>query len=424
VAGYTGSRYLISGSYVVENNEIKITYRFEEYDNNTLSTLIGDVEISGLKEDVQMLCSDIILDVIGKTGIVLPSESVVKINLTRSNLALMWASRCVGLAITGKAIGFASAAIENDPEFVLAYKLLGDAYRFEKSYESAKSSYEMALTLNPENSSIYIVNGINYFMLGKEKIENLIFVDSTLVSKLKETEELLSTYDFMRDDENFTTALNELISTVQSTYFTTGIISEPELPFAIDTFLGIIVNDEYLSGVVSSLMDLKGEIENSNNRNKDKIPTPDEFTLAIEQYKKALEINPSDVNALIRLAKIYEETGRRGDAIDIIKKVLEINDRQADVYNMLGNDLWYYAVETKSPQWKTYFNDAISAYTKSLEIQPTKAMTHYNIASLYLKLENASKAIEHFERYLELDPDSPYANDVRKTIENLRAGKY
>jgi DNA-binding SARP family transcriptional activator len=48
---------------------------------------------------------------------------------------------------------------------------------------------------------------------------------------------------------------------------------------------------------------------------------------------------------------------------------------------------------------------------------------HYNIASLYLKLSQFEQSIAHFQRYLELEPNTDKYNDIMKTIENMKSGK-
>lgn len=424
IAKYIGAKYVVSGSYVVEENDIKITYSIDEHDGEMISNIVGDVEIAGPKEDVQKYCSELATDLIDRTGVELPSGAVIKDEITDNNLALMWASRCCGLSITGKAIGFASAAIDLDPDFVYAYKLLGDAYRYEDNFEKAEQTYEYAIDLNPDNPDLYIVSGINYYMWGKERNSEIIYVDEELQESIDSVEEFLSSYEFFNDDEEFVEKLNALMDSLSRTSDTIGVINNPDLPDAINIFIGTIYSDELLSDVVSELTALKSEIDNTRVRNKDRIPLPEEYNLAMEQYEKALEIDPYNVSAHIRIAKLDEIMGNRKDAIDRLRTVLEINDRLAEAHNMLGNDLWYYAVETKSQQWRSIFNEAVEHYRKSLDMQPDSPTTHYNIASLYLKLEKATSAIEHFEKYLELKPDASNASDVQTTIENLKAGKY
>jgi tetratricopeptide (TPR) repeat protein len=432
IARYVGAKYIISGDYTVEEDQLVINYTVEEYDGISISTLITEKEIAGPTENLQEYCSGIVEDFIKNTpdgAITTDVRNTLDLRFTDSNLALMWASRCVGLVVTGKAISFATTAVNLDPAFAIGYKLRGDGYRYEKNFEKAIDSYKTAIELESGVSDYHYVLGISYYLLGNEKLSEVMFVDEDLKEILMGLEEFLTSYDFsiVKDSstkEMIDEKIDKLVLEIEKAYSTTGSVFDPELPFLIDEFIGITSQEDLLYDVVDKLVEVKKEIERAGSRNKDEIPFPDEYTLAREEYNRAIEINPLYIPAMLRLAKLDEVEGKRKDAIDRLRRIIEINGRIAKAYDMLGNDLWYYAVETQSTKWKSYFREAVDAYNKSLEIQPNKATTYYNLGSLYLKLENATLAIEHFEKYLELKPDSLNADDVRDTIENLKSGKY
>jgi tetratricopeptide (TPR) repeat protein len=58
--------------------------------------------------------------------------------------------------------------------------------------------------------------------------------------------------------------------------------------------------------------------------------------LAIEYCERAVEINPSQVQALITLARLYLETDRQDDARTRLQQVLALGHEYADVYFHLG----------------------------------------------------------------------------------------
>lgn len=68
----------------------------------------------------------------------------------------------------------------------------------------------------------------------------------------------------------------------------------------------------------------------------------------------------------------------------------------------------------------SYNNDyskAIEQFDKVLNLDDSNADTHYNLGCLfYFHKKNLLKAHEHFQRYLELDPDATDLNEVARYI--------
>jgi tetratricopeptide (TPR) repeat protein len=82
-----------------------------------------------------------------------------------------------------------------------------------------------------------------------------------------------------------------------------------------------------------------------------------------------------------------------------------------DAMNNLGN----------AYRGKELYNKAIETYKKTLEINPDLAIPHVNIAIIYLYQEKDNrKALYHFEKALEIEPDFPQARAIRKKIEELK----
>ncbi len=66
------------------------------------------------------------------------------------------------------------------------------------------------------------------------------------------------------------------------------------------------------------------------------------------------------------------------------------------------------------------FDDAIKEYEKVLQINSDDADAHYNLALIYDAHQNdPQRAIEHYQKYLELAPHDPQADGVRDSIQRL-----
>jgi tetratricopeptide (TPR) repeat protein len=81
-------------------------------------------------------------------------------------------------------------------------------------------------------------------------------------------------------------------------------------------------------------------------------------------------------------------------AIENYEKALELNPKYVDVLNNLG--LIYDKLEN--------YQKAIFYYQNALEIKPDYAIAHYNTGLAYYKLKNYSKAIEFYKKAIELKP--------------------
>jgi Tfp pilus assembly protein PilF len=63
---------------------------------------------------------------------------------------------------------------------------------------------------------------------------------------------------------------------------------------------------------------------------------------------------------------------------------------------------------------------ALQHYEAALKISPNYADAHYNIALLYQVSNQPMKAVRHWRAYLKLDPHSHWGNIARRELAKLR----
>jgi len=109
------------------------------------------------------------------------------------------------------------------------------------------------------------------------------------------------------------------------------------------------------------------------------------------------------------LGILYGRTGRPAQAVTSLQEAVRLNPNRAAYYNELG------VISRREGK----FDEARRYYAKALDLDPTYAYAHLNIGILYdLYLQDAEKAMQHYQRYQELAPGE--AGTMTKWIADLQ----
>jgi tetratricopeptide (TPR) repeat protein len=132
--------------------------------------------------------------------------------------------------------------------------------------------------------------------------------------------------------------------------------------------------------------------------------------LAIEAYRKALELNPAAAGALVNLGTIYYRQKNFVEAEKhYVQAVLADPGYPLAEFN-LGN---LYDEQGR-------VKDAADHYHRALELNPAYADAHFNLALLAERLGESLKAVSHWKTYLKLDPSGNWAEIARRQLDRLR----
>ena len=63
--------------------------------------------------------------------------------------------------------------------------------------------------------------------------------------------------------------------------------------------------------------------------------------------------------------------------------------------------------------------EAIQTYTAALQLAPTYADAHYNLALAYEKMKQPRKALPHWRAYVKLDTTGPWATHAKNQITKI-----
>ena len=140
----------------------------------------------------------------------------------------------------------------------------------------------------------------------------------------------------------------------------------------------------------------------------------EDFHTAIEFFKKADSLNPHDIDTHFNLAYCYEQIGEFEEAISLYHELLETNYEDGEVHYNLGNS-W---LGLKN------FEKAAGCYSKALELNyPNIGLVYNNLGNVYYELDDFEEAKKCFLKAMRVDPIHPlFMRNYAETLK--RQGKY
>ncbi|MBI2471665.1 MAG: tetratricopeptide repeat protein [Planctomycetes bacterium] len=123
------------------------------------------------------------------------------------------------------------------------------------------------------------------------------------------------------------------------------------------------------------------------------------FKEAVEACKKAIEADPSFINAYYNLAIIYHRIQHFDNAIINLKKVIELDPNDASAFNNLG--VLYFTINV--------FDEAKKYFEKSLSIEPDYKEARDNLEKVHQKLQ-----IPETQSFLKQPAESTYTKRCLK----------
>jgi tetratricopeptide (TPR) repeat protein len=132
---------------------------------------------------------------------------------------------------------------------------------------------------------------------------------------------------------------------------------------------------------------------------------------AIKNYTKVLELNPKNLNAKTDLAVLYAEaTPEPMKGIMLLREVIAENPKHENAQLNLG------FLSVKSNQ----LDKALERFDKVLEINPAHIDAYLFKAQVYIQKGEKQKAIDNFEQYKKLSTDIATIKEVNEYIAELK----
>ncbi|MDJ0899857.1 MAG: tetratricopeptide repeat protein [Xenococcus sp. MO_188.B8] len=134
------------------------------------------------------------------------------------------------------------------------------------------------------------------------------------------------------------------------------------------------------------------------------------FPEAISCYQKSIQLQPEFVFAYFSWAKVLSQQGNFAEAIALYQQALQINPDLSAIYNHLGN---------AQAQQEDY-EAAISSYRRSLELNPKQFAIYLILGNSLFQIGQREEAIKAYIEALKLQPNN---KAVIKKLKNLKQQK-
>ena len=113
-----------------------------------------------------------------------------------------------------------------------------------------------------------------------------------------------------------------------------------------------------------------------------------DWTGADADYKRAMQLDPSNADVVRRAAVLKRTLGRFEESIQHTRRAIELDPLRAAAYNNLGLDNYYAG----------RLQEAEAAYRKALEINPQYVSTHSMLGRIYLAQSKTDQALAEIQK--------------------------
>jgi tetratricopeptide (TPR) repeat protein len=143
----------------------------------------------------------------------------------------------------------------------------------------------------------------------------------------------------------------------------------------------------------------------------------EDFSEAIKEYKKALEINPNDSEIYSAMARTYLNQRNPQEAIKSAQKAVELNPDNIGAHRLLG-DIYIRALNIQRDReataaelavQKENLQKAIREYEEMVRIDPKEGDFYIWLGRLYSVNDQPEKSMEVYRKLLAIEPGSEQA---------------
>jgi tetratricopeptide (TPR) repeat protein len=136
-------------------------------------------------------------------------------------------------------------------------------------------------------------------------------------------------------------------------------------------------------------------------------------TDALYAYDRCVEVDPSNVDALLNCGTLLYEDGKFEKAAEYFQRAVAASPNNTLAHFNLGSVL----------EEMGELEGAQQHLRKALELDPNYSDAHYNLAFVSEKLRSFAEAREHWQAYIKLDPFGEWSTHARQRLAALQLAK-
>ncbi len=328
--------------------------------------------------------------------------ATVLTGLNKGDLALEYYTRAINITddpeILKQGISVFTRAVRSKPRNANLYEILGATYEKTGDYKKTYELYQRAISLNPKDIFLkYRLGGLLYETKQypqATRIYDNILRDNLYESQIRagKAKSLLALGQTNAALKEYQIILAIYPESKQAKYGIYEIFKDKkDLDYIIANFYPLNDNFKPTSEFYADFAELITSLDGNNDD-------------AVNLYKRAIELDPKNANAYLKLYEIYELSARDSEAKELIKKAykyLPDNEEIKKVFFYLNkstqtkkDDLALHYLKEK--QWAK----AIKIYE---QIEPKTSQIYITMASCYKNLKNYQKSVEYYKKALALD---------------------
>jgi tetratricopeptide (TPR) repeat protein len=162
-----------------------------------------------------------------------------------------------------------------------------------------------------------------------------------------------------------------------------------------------------MTGLVRPLQPPAAQAEVWFDRASEWDADPTHWQDALDAYRRVVAIDPTYAAAWNNLGLLLHRMGNYDEARDAYATALEQDPNCAEAAYNLGS----------LDEDRGDVEHAVACYLRALDLSPDYADAHFNLAATLARAGRNTEAVEHWQRYLELDSGSPWAKIARAHLE-------
>ena len=293
--------------------------------------------------------------------------------------------------------------IKKSPNKTRAHIFLAHAYIFNNEYEKALEVYSQAIRKAPDKKSAYMGRAVAYFSMGKHQ---QAIDDYTIAIKIAPDDELL-----YEDRAKAFISLNQYQNAINDLSFVLKNLNPKHL-WTVNYYLGeaYMYLGQYEEAEFYAHKSFK---LNRNRATSEKLLIniaikSGNFQKAIDLCANIIATDPNNVEAYIIRGDAYNASNQPFEAIKDYNNAYEFDNKNIGILKKIA--VIYYDLKN--------FKKSAETFKKIAEIIPDDAEIYSDMGSSYYLAGDPQKAIECYQRALQINPNFEIARQRIIYIEN------